>query len=204
VASLGADWIAEEACRRQRVDGNHKCETEVVKRILLGRSSHQVEKAFESYSREMSRLVGRVIYEGRMKDGRDWRHEQFKATSAQHTLRRHSDDHNVSPLRVFLGGGASFAPFFQKSIKGTYKRHNLRSFGVPPFELINVPAPDDLQMQSVNPHEYHRFLIAYGLAVPFGEGPYIGLPSQFEVIVPVRPALSNALPDYADHKDIFD
>jgi hypothetical protein len=204
VASLGADWIAEEACRRQRKAGCVNCDVQLVKRILLTGDSKQVDAAFASYSKKTSKLVGEVIYEGKQKDGRNWRSLQFQATSAHRTLRRHSDDTNVWPLRVFLGGGASFAPFFQKAIISTYMRHNLGAFGVPPFELIEVPAPPDLQMQSVDPNEYHRFLIAYGLSVPFGEGPDIKLPSQFNVTVPTRSNRTIVIPDYGDHKDIFD
>lgn len=204
VASLGADWVAEDVCRRLRETYHGSWNVELAKRILLTGHPNEVDAAFARYSRETSKLAGRVIWEGRRKDGRDWRREQFQASTAHRTLRRHGDDKNVAPLRVFVGGGGSRARFYRRAISCAYERNSLKFHGVPPFDLIEVPAPPDLQMQTVDPHEYHRFLIAYGLSVPFGEGPDIGLPSQFEVFVPERLTHTNGLPDYADHKDIFD
>lgn len=204
VASLGADWIVEDVCRRLRETGDGSFDAEMVKRKLLRGNPQQINAAFEAYSKETSKLVGRVIYEGKRKDGRNWRKEQFQGILSEHTLRRHWDDKNVSPLRVFVGGGGSRAPFYRIAISRAYESNSLKSYGVPPFELIEVPVPTDLQMQSVDPQEYHRFLIAYGLSVPFGEGPDIGLPSRFKIIVPERPERSTGMPEYGDHKDIFD
>jgi hypothetical protein len=204
VESLGVDWIAEDVCCRLREGDGNEHDPESVKHLLLNEASADVDAAFATYSKEISKLVGRVVYEGQRKDGRDWRKVQFQADLAHRTLRRHLNDDNVPPLRMFVGGGGNRAHFYQRSLSSAYERNTLRNYGIPPFDLVEVPAPPDLQMQSVEPYEYHRFLIAYGLSVPFGEGPDIGLPSQFEISRPPAPKRTSGLPDYSDHKDIYD
>ena len=204
VEALGVDWIAEDVCKRLHAYEDQKNDPKSVKRLLLTEDSEQFDDALGTYAIETSKLVGRVVYEGKQKDRRNWRAEQVQTSAAHRTLRRHWDDENLIPLSVFVGGGGSRAPFYQKSILRAYESNTLKNYGVPPFELIEVPTPSDLEMRCVDPHEYHRFLIAYGLSIPFGEGPDIGLPSQFEKLGPIRATGSIGLPDYADHKDIYD
>jgi hypothetical protein len=76
--------------------------------------------------------------------------------------------------------------------------------GIPPYELTEVPKPSDLEMDGLNVAEFRRFAIAYGLSVPFGEGPEIGLPSQFAE--PERPKVRQpkGVVDYLDSKDAYD
>ncbi|MDW9414206.1 hypothetical protein GOB15_06990 [Sinorhizobium meliloti] len=51
--------------------------------------------------------------------------------------------------------------------------------------------------------EFTRFAIAYGLSFPFGEGPDIGLPSQFGDAETPRQWMAPGAVDYADSKDVY-
>ena len=204
VKSLGVDWIADDVCQRLSVDDSNSPYADMTKSVLLNGDSKEVDAAFARYAEQIALMAGRVIYQGKRKDGRNWREEQIQHSTATRTLRRHWNDEDVTPLRVFVGGGGSGSPFYQKSISNGYERSTLRNYGIPPFDLIEVPFPTDLLMGSVNTRDYHRFLIAYGLSVPYGEGPDIGLPSQFDSVTPRAPIRTTEMPDYGDHKDIFD
>ena len=211
VKSLGVDWIADDVCQRLSVEGSNSSDADKIKSVLLDGSSKEVEAAFgrcadqiESYSDQIALMAGGVIYQGKCKDGRNWREENIQVSSAQRTLRRYRNDEEVTPLKVFVGGGGSGSSFYQKSISNGYGRNTLRNYGIPPFDLIEVPFPKDLFMGSVSTSDYHRFLIAYGLSVPHGEGPDIGLPSQHSPVPPRVPVRTTGMPNYSDHKGIFD
>jgi hypothetical protein len=51
--------------------------------------------------------------------------------------------------------------------------------------------------------KFVRFAIAYGLSVPFGEGPEVALPSEVEGR-PAPQAKAAVGVDYMDSKDAFD
>jgi len=204
VASAGVDWVADEIRQRMEENEDYSCELETIKRILLHNDSEKVDKAFRCYAITVSGLAGRVVYEGKRKDLRNWRQKNIQEFGASRRLRNIWSDENVDPLKVFVGGGGSGSPFYQKAVAAAYDRLTLRNYGIPPFDLVQVPPPPDILMGSVDSEEYHRFLIAYGLSMPFGEGPDFRLPSQFENVerpVAVRAAY---IPNYADLKDIFD
>lgn len=105
-------------------------------------------------------------------------------------------------MSLWAGGGVN-SHFYKASLKDTYEARVLKNLGIPPLTLTHVPAPQELNLQSIKPRDYHRFLVAFGLSVPFGEGPEFRLPSQFEKI-DLPKAVSKCLPDYADQKAIFD
>jgi hypothetical protein len=67
-----------------------------------------------------------------------------------------------------------------------------------------VPKPSDLEMGKVDVADFRRFAIAYGLSVPFGEGPEIGLPSQFAEAERPRVRQPRGVVDYLDSKDAYD
>ncbi|MYA88909.1 MAG: hypothetical protein F4X97_10750, partial [Boseongicola sp. SB0662_bin_57] len=204
VKSLGVDWIADDVCQRLSVEGSDSPDAERIKSALLNGKSKEVDAALAQYADQIALMAGGVIYQGKRKDGRNWREEKIQVSFAQRTLRRHLNDEDVTPLRVFVGGGGGGSSFYQQSISNGYERNTLRLYGIPPFDLIEVPFPADLLMGSVKTRDYHRFLIAYGLSVPYGEGPEIGLPSQFDPVPPRAPIRTTGMPDYRDHKDIFD
>lgn len=212
VEALGVDWIANDVCQRLSVDDSNLPDADTIKSVLLNGDSKEVnaefasfvDQVFVSYGDQIAKMAGGVVYKGKLKDGRNWREEHVQGFSARRTLRRHWNDEDVTPLNVFVGGGGSGSPFYQMSISNGYERNTLRNYGIPPFDLIEVPFPADLLMGSVKTRDYHRFLIAYGLSVPYGEGPDIGLPSQIDPATPRAPIRTTGMPDYGDHKDIFD
>jgi hypothetical protein len=81
-------------------------------------------------------------------------------------------------LPVLLGGGGRAARFYPEMIMSTHEEFGQRSAGIPPYRLVDVPVPDDFDMGTVDQHQFHRFAIAYGLSVPFGERPELRLPSH--------------------------
>ncbi len=204
VQSLGVDWVVDKVAQNLSRDGHQNCNKALLKTELMTGIHKTSPSVFQGFSRGVSRLAGKVVYEGKRKDKRDWRKAGIQDFGSQRTLRKWALDEALKPLKVFVGGGGSSSNFYQTAITDAYDRNTLRNFGVPPFELIEVPAPADLFMGSVAPSEYHRFLVAYGLSVPFGEGPEIRLPSQFKRVAPAKVSNKSTLPDYSDHKAIFD
>ena len=70
--------------------------------------------------------------------------------------------------------------------------------------LTEVPKPSDLEMKGLDDDEFRRFAIAYGLSVPYGEGPEIGLPSQFPKVERPKMRQPKGVVDYLDSKDVYD
>ena len=93
--------------------------------------------------------------------------------------------------------------FYQAALEGAYEARRMYQFGSPPLELTEVPSPADLDLQSIARTDYHRFLIAFGLSVPFGEGPEFRLPSRFEDVERPKPRETD-VPDYQHPKAIYD
>ena len=76
--------------------------------------------------------------------------------------------------------------------------------GVPPYELSEVGTPSDVKMNGLTAAEFGRFAVAYGLSVPSGEGPDIGLPSEFSYTEPPRVRQHANVVDYLDSKDVYE
>jgi hypothetical protein len=64
--------------------------------------------------------------------------------------------------------------------------------------------PADFVMSGLDDHEFVRFAISYGLSIPSGEGPEVGLPSQFTEAEHPQVWRPPHLVDYADSKDVYD
>jgi hypothetical protein len=58
-----------------------------------------------------------------------------------------------------------------------------------PYQLTEVPLPDDFEIGDLDRRQFHRFAVACGLSVPFGERPEVKLPSQLR-----RPDLPSVRP----------
>ena len=206
VESLGIDAIADEVSRRLAKEGEFEASRSKIKRILLETSSHQTSRAFRSYILPVRKLIAGVIVEAKRKDSRDWRSGSFQDLIETESLRRFLsvDEGRLKPLKIFIGGGGVGSPFYHFAIGGTYENFKHGNYGIPPYSLIEVPPPPDLEMGSIDAHAYHRFLVAYGLSVPFGEGPEFQLPSAFDIIPPPKKAAPVRVGDYLDSKDIYD
>lgn len=83
-------------------------------------------------------------------------------------------------LPVLLGGGGRAARFYPETIMSTHEEFGQIRAGIPPYKLMDVSVPNDFDMGTVDPQQFHRFAIAYGLSVPFGERPELRLPSQIQ------------------------
>ena len=93
-----------------------------------------------------------------------------------------TNETDIRPLPVFIGGGGSVSNFYCNTIAETYDRLGHKNAGIPPYGLTKIPKPKQIDMGLLASSEYHRFLIAYGLSINFGESPDFTLPSQHKPI----------------------
>jgi hypothetical protein len=59
-------------------------------------------------------------------------------------------------------------------------------------------------MRGIPDEEFRRFAIAYGLSVPYGEGPEIRLPGHFKKAEPPPERKTKGIVAYSDSKDAYD
>jgi hypothetical protein len=151
---------------------------------------------------QLENLLGRVLITARSKDGGlPWAVHSREGTGLNHIGNLQPDQ--MKPLRILLGGGGARIPWYRDVLLGAWSQQKLRNFGFPPFELLEIRCPKDLSVREERRQEYHRLAIAYGLSVPLGEGPDVGLPSQFEKSPPM-PQWSPSVGNYLDSKDAYD
>ena len=205
VAALGVDWVAESVCERLANSFGENYQPERVKTILFMKRNDVIDLAFNDYTDKITKFAFGIISEAKQKDrNNNWRETKVQNFPNVRTLRGIWDDGNMDPLTVFVGGGGNTSPIYIHALDNAYLANDsLKNQGVPPLSLEDVPAPPDLMMRSGDSSEYHRFLIAYGLSVPFGEGPEFKLPRQVER-ASRPPKRVPDVPDSLDHKDIFD
>jgi len=63
-------------------------------------------------------------------------------------------------LPVFICGGGSYSSEYRELIEDC----NLEAFGMPRFRVIELPKPEGLDAVGLNPKNYHRMAVAYGLS----------------------------------------
>jgi hypothetical protein len=162
---------------------------------VLGRLEHQLRQ-----------LVGYVVMKAKQTDGRNW---QEDAVQSLDTVRKSIaslggyDRAKMKPLVVFLGGGGAPSSWYRNAIASTYDRFQHYNAGIPPYHLLEVSAPADLEMTGLASSDFRRFAISYGLSIPFGEGPDVGLPSQFSEPEAPQPRPMRVA-SYLDSKDAYD
>jgi hypothetical protein len=147
---------------------------------------------------DLQRLVAKVIVTAKCKDPRDWRFDDIQVFGAKKST---SD---IRPLIIFVGGGGSRSRWYKETIESTHREFNHKSIHIPPYKLTAVPKPKGLDMGRIGADAFDRFAVAYGLSIPFGEGPDIGLPSQFEDAPPLPKWQPPGGVSYADSKDAYD
>ena len=151
---------------------------------------------------ELQKLVAEVVLTAKRKDHRNWQIDEDEGVERRRIGSLKPS--RMKPLDVFIGGGGSRATWYQERIKATHSEFGHDRVGIPPYRLTAVPKPKDLDMGPLRADEFRRFAIAYGLSIAFGEGPEIGLPSQF-ADAPPKPIWKPAnVVDYADSKDAYD
>lgn len=155
---------------------------------------------------QVRQLVGYVVMKAKQTDGRNWQEDAIQILdSVRNNIRSLGglDRSKMKPLIVFLGGGGAPAKWYRNTIASTYDKFQHHNAGIPPYHLEEVSAPKDIDLAGLASTEFRRFAISYGLSIPFGEGPEIGLPSQFTETeaLQVRPL---RVVGYLDSKDAYD
>ncbi len=104
-------------------------------------------------------FASRTINEGKRRGGREW------------------VDARRGPITVFLTGGGARAPLYGHRLEFLWGR-NLYPTGIRPLRFASLPAPQDVERSDVPEAEFHRFSIAYGLAV-LGPDVVVKAPTHF-------------------------
>lgn len=138
----------------------------------------------------------------KLKDPTDWQQDVFQSGDYERKFIGSLSPSRMRPLIVFIGGGGSKSKWYCGAIESTYEKFQHGKAGIPPYKTVEVPPPADLRMSDAS-DEFIRFAISYGLSIPLGEGPEIGLPSQFDVAEPPRRWTPPGTVDYADSKDVY-
>ena len=183
---------------------------ETERRLLKGEVSASVLNMLLTTRSEVQKLVGYVVMTAKKLDGRNWQREAIQSFARRFIKNSRLDTSKMRPLIVFLGGGGASSPWYHQAIFDTYRDFQHVNAGVPPYQLEEVPLPDDCNLYSMSKKSFRRFAIAYGLSIPFGEGVEITLPGD-------RTSANNAnnespsyalAPkgsiDYGDSKDALD
>lgn len=161
-------------------------------------------KLLQPVRKDIQLLVADVVMTAKWKDGRDWRRDAVQDTSRFRKRIGRLNPENMAPLLVFVGGGGANSKWYQDAILSTHADFGHLNAGVPPYELSEVGTPSDVKMNGLTAAEFGRFAVAYGLSVPSGEGPDIGLPSEFSYTEPPRVRQHANVVDYLDSKDVYE
>ena len=137
-----------------------------------------------NFEKRVRMLVNGVIMTAKKKHGSSWYHDMAR-------------------LDFFVGGYGASDAWYITTMESTYHISNLKNAGIPPYRMVKVSAPSDLDMSQSVGKEFGRFAIAYGLSIPNGEGPEITLPSKIE---PKEPSYkdSSGITDYHNSKDVYE
>ncbi len=197
VAPLGIAAVAGRCLRDAQVDG--------IEAALLDDmfTAEQLE-SLQLGRKDIQKLVGNVICTAKRKDGRDWQRNAIQNTSRARPKIGHLDPKDMAPLIVFIGGGGAGSKWYQGVIHSTHEDFGHLNAGIPPYKLVGVANPPDLNMNALGEAEFGRFAVAYGLSVPVGEGPEIGLPSEFGDAERARVRQQPNVVDYSDSKEVYD
>lgn len=176
-----------------------------VERSIIGDDfSPDLQTKMEPLRKEIQRLVADVIITAKRKDSRNWQKDAFQDTSRPIRRLARLSPSSMIPLQIFVGGGGAVSRWYQRSILSVHGDFQHINADIPPYELIEVPQPDDLGMNGLEDESFRRLAIAYGLSLPYGEGPEIGLPSQFAPVERHKPIKPRGVVDYFDSKDVYD
>ena len=204
VESLGVMAIAEKVAADKDLSSGQTPNIEDLSESILDNKGPCEIIGLDDFRRKIQKMVSSVIMYARWKDDRNWREELVQSSELPRPYWRRPDDEAIRPLIIFMGGGGYQSWFYCDATTNTYVVHQHGSAGIPPYALSEAPKPSDLEMKPLLESEYHRYLIAYGLSVPLGEGPDFSLPSQHHIPPPIKTKQSGPGYDYSDTKDMFD
>ena len=165
---------------------------ESIRQSLSGSNDIEFQQQIQnSQSRnKVQRLVAGVVFDGNKK------HHISRCALAK--------DEIGTKLRVLVGGGGSNIPFFQNTIESTYSDFNHKNIGIPSYQLKEIPAPENLAVNGLEPQEFGRFTVAYGLCLLAYEDPnFMRLPSQVaKDESPIQPEYSQP-ENYENTRDLM-
>ncbi len=144
--------------------------SESIRQSLSDESDRALQERMQNSKtrKKVQQLVASVVMEGNDK------HHQTRKYSVQQDI--------GEKLKVFVGGGGGNTAFFPKAIDSTHGDFQQSNADIPPYEIREIPTPDDLSINGLDNKDFNRFAIAYGLCIPDGEGPTVQLPSQFATV----------------------
>lgn len=102
------------------------------------------------------------------------------------------------PISIFLGGGGKISDYYKDTIPSTREVFKLGNAGVKEFKMLDVPVPNDLEMNKIEETHFHRFSVAYGLSIPDYDLPDSELPSNCPIHIPPSPP-KKFVPDSAQN-----
>ena len=167
--------------------------------LVNNKLSPTVREQLERYVTPVQQLVGEVVMESKKREG-DWLVPIDRRPRAGWQGRLNPSE--VDPLPVFVGGGGAGSAWYRSTIEATHACFKQWNAGIPPYDLREVPVPQDLRLNGLKGSAFRRFAVAYGLSVPLGEGPDISLPSQSRVLPRLRPVKNPDIIDFLDTKDM--
>ncbi len=157
----------------------------ILERYSCGEITDLEDKTKESFSElrlEVQQLVAQVVLRAKQKEGnRDWLQEAFNDRYMRLIQEVPSPNYSkFDPLVIFVGGGGAGSGWYLEAIGSTWKEFQHGNCHIPAYQLTELMKPSDLTIKGLGSDSFRRFAIAYGLSFAKGEGPDIGLPSQFE------------------------
>lgn len=110
------------------------------------------------------------------------------------------NDMRLLPIQVFLGGGGSHSPIYRDVLVNTYEERRLKAMSLPPFEIVPIPLPQDLEFNGEE-FDFSRYCVAYGLSYPEAQFISYKRPDDFgpEYAAPKRKPKA---PDFGNTKDL--
>jgi hypothetical protein len=160
--------------------------TDVDSKLLLrsmrtGSATGKIGTRLREESRAVMSQVARIVMGTKSKNPFEW--TAGKVNPSWYTnYKSGKPRHGRALLPLFIGGGGGNFKFYSNSIFDTFLARGLENHGIPKFTPAIVPDASDLDMESVPKDHFHRFAIAYGLSVDFGEAPAFKLPRQIPEI----------------------
>jgi hypothetical protein len=162
---------------------HHDCDAELLKSALFSHDfdDEEIDEFFATEIKEIQDQVAKVVMTTKKKDPADWT-RGAQAQNGNFGTGAGTGRVERRPLYVFLGGGGSGSPFYERVILGTHSSRRMQDASIPPFQIVPMPPPPDFDFGTVPSTEYHRFAVAYGLSIPVVEGPEFTPPGQIDDI----------------------
>ena len=110
----------------------------------------------------------------------NWREDLIKSSDLPTPYFVPIKEKDIQPLPIFVGGGGSISKFYCDAIARLTINEVIKITVSLWFDKDSQAK--ELDLGSLNSTEYHRFLIAFGLSIRFGESPDFTLPGEHQPI----------------------